>query len=279
MNEHIEREEDYTKSYYRDIKRYKLLSDVEEYNLGIAKDRGDAVALDRFVRSNLKLVVNIARNYISSGMSLMDLVQEGNIGLLRAAQKYDYKKGCRFSTYASYWIRHYITRLIAKKGSMIRMPIRKRNLYKKIRKITAHLLGRLGREPRISDIAGMMQMDENTIRKTMEMFRTTVSLEHSMDENGFNLKDVVIDENSQAPDERIYGTELRKELENAMDSLMDNEKKILKLRFGFDDDRPVTLQEIGNRFGLSAETVRQVENRAMEKIKKNFSHLHDFLDS
>ncbi|MGV7928694.1 MAG: RNA polymerase sigma factor RpoD/SigA [Spirochaetota bacterium] len=263
--------------YFHAINAVKLLTAEEEVELAMAKCEGNELAKERLINANLRLVVKIAKNYTSLEPSLIDLVQEGNLGLIRAAEKFDYKMGCRFSTYASYWIKHYITRFIAKRSRTIRIPIRKGDLFKKIRRAQESLTNDLGKEPSTREIADLLGVDENTVVDIIEVFQPTVSLEHPLNDDEFNLYEVVSDEKYQSPDQSVYRKELRDELEEAMSSLMDNEKKILRMRFGFDDDRPVTLKEVGAEFGISAETVRQIESRAMKKIKKKFAHLENYL--
>jgi RNA polymerase primary sigma factor len=263
--------------YFHEINAVKLLTGEEEVELARAKGKGDLKAQEKLINANLRLVVKIAKNYTSLEPSLIDLVQEGNLGLIRAAEKFDYKMGCRFSTYASYWIKHYITRFIAKRSRTIRVPIRKGDLFKKIKKAQESLISDLGKEPSVREIAELLGIDENIVADIMEVFQPTVSLEHPLNDDEFNLYEVVSDEKYQSPDSAITRKDLRSELEAAMNSLMDNEKKILRLRFGFDNDRPVTLKEVGAEFGISAETVRQIESRAMTKIRRKFSHLGNYL--
>jgi len=266
------------KNYYHEINEVKLLTQEEEIELARSKVNGNKDAQDQLVNANLRLVVKIARNYTSLEPSLIDLIQEGNMGLIRAAEKFDYQMGCRFSTYASYWIKHYITRFIAKKSRTIRVPIRKGDLFKKIKKARDTLMGSLGREPTNKEIAGMLSIDEKIVAEIQELFQPTVSLEYPLNNGEFSLLEVVGDNKGYDPDHGIYRRELKDELEDAMDTLMENERKILRMRFGFDDDRPITLKEIGNQFGVSAETVRQIESRAIDKIRKKYPHLQDYIE-
>lgn len=266
------------KNYYHAINEVKLLTQKEERELAIAKGKGDSKAVEKLVNANLRLVVKIAKNYISLEPSLIDLIQEGNLGLIRAAEKFDYRMGCRFSTYASYWIKHYITRFIAKKSRTIRVPIRKGDLFKKIKKAKDSLAAKFGKEPTNKEVSEMLAIDEKTVAEIIEIFKPTVSLEYPLNDGEFNLLEVVGDDKQNSPDMEIYRRELKDELEEAMSYLMDNERKILRMRFGFDDDRPITLKEIGNEFGISAETVRQIESRAIEKIKQKYAHLEDYMN-
>lgn len=264
-------------NYFSSINKIALLSQEEESRLAKSKCQGDEKAKEKLINSNLRLVVKIAKNYTSLEPSIIDLVQEGNLGLIRAAEKFDPKMGCRFSTYASYWIKHYITRFIAKRSRTIRVPIRKGDLHKKINKARELLLSESGHEPTAVELAELLGVHEKDVRDIQEVFQPTVSLEHPLNDTDFSLLEVVEDAKALSPDYHVTRSELKEELESAMNSLLENEKKILRMRFGFDDDRPVTLKELGDEFGVSAETVRQIESRAMNKIKQKFSHLQDFL--
>ncbi len=263
--------------YFQSIKPIKLLTPEQEVELAKAKCKGDDDAKEHLINANLRLVVKIAKNYTSFEPSLIDLIQEGNLGLIRAAEKFDYKMGCRFSTYASYWIKHYITRFIAKRSRAIRIPIRKGDLFKKIKKAQEALTSDMGKEPTCREIADLLGIDENIVSDIMEVFQPTVSLEQPLNDDEFNLYEVVSDEKYQAPDSGVYKWDLHTELEEAMNSLMENERRILRMRFGFDDENPVTLKEVGAEFGISAETVRQIESRAMSKIRSRFAHLQNYL--
>lgn len=264
-------------NYFSSINRIALLTQEEESSLAKSKSEGDEKAKERLIKSNLRLVVKIAKNYTSIEPSIIDLIQEGNLGLIRAAEKFDYSMGCRFSTYASYWIKHYITRFIAKRSRTIRIPIRKGDLNKKIKKAREILINENGREPNYVEIAELLGISDQEVKEIIEVFQPTVSLEYPLNDGDFSLMEVVEDEKTKSPDFNLGKDELRQMLDEALNSLMDNEKKILRMRFGFDDDRPVTLKEVGNEFGISAETVRQIESRAMSKIKLKFAHLQDYL--
>jgi len=265
-------------NYFSSINEVNLLTSEEEITLAKAKCEGDEKSKEKLINANLRLVVKIAKNYTSLEPSLIDLIQEGNLGLIRAAEKFDYTMGCRFSTYASYWIKHYITRFIAKRSRTIRVPIRKGDLFKKIKRAQDSLVNSLGKEPSHKEIADMLGIEEKSVSDIMEVFQPTISLEYPLNDDEFNLYEVVSDEKFQSPDMGIYKRDLKEELEHAMESLMDNEKQILKKRFGFEDEEPVTLKEVGNEFGISAETVRQIEARAMSKIKQKYSFLQDYID-
>ncbi len=266
------------KSYYKNINEFQLLTQEEEIELARAKTKGDDTARERLVNANLRLVIKIARNYTMLEPSLVDLIQEGNIGLMRAAEKFDHRMGCRFSTYASYRIKHYISRFIAKKSRTIRLPIRKGDLFKKVKRVRDELLREFGKEPTRLDIANVLGVEEKTVAEILEFFPPTMSLEGPLNNDDFSLMQVLGDEKTLSPETMLYRQDLHDELEEALESLMENERKILRMRFGFDDDRVITLKEIGSEFGISAETVRQIENRAIEKIRQKFSHLQDYMD-
>ncbi len=264
--------------YFNAINQVDLLTPEEEIELAKKKCKGDEKAKEALINANLRLVVKIAKNYTNLESSLIDLIQEGNLGLIRAAEKFDYKMGCRFSTYASYWIKHYITRFIAKRSRTIRVPIRKGDLFKKIKRAQDELTNELGKEPSYKDIADMLGIDERSVSDILEVFQPTVSLEYPLNDEEFNLYEVVSDEKFLSPDTSISRRDLKKELEIAMESLMENERLILTKRFGLDGNEPVTLKDVGNEFGISAETVRQIEARAMQKIKQRFAYLADYIE-
>lgn len=263
--------------YITDIKKYDLLTHEQELALAKKISKGNKVAIEKMVNSNLRLVIKIAKNYTNMESSLIDLIQEGNLGLIRAAEKFEYKMGCRFSTYASYWIKHYITRYISKRSRTIRIPIRKGDLYKKITRIKEEYIAAAGHEPTNYEIAESLGVEEKAVSDILEMFRPTVSLEYPMNENDFTLYDVIGDSTYYTPDNLYYRDEMKHEVNHALDSLIDNEKNILKMRYGFSATKPVSLKEIGNKFGVSAETIRQIENRAKAKLKNSFSHLEEYM--
>ncbi|MBN1500716.1 MAG: RNA polymerase sigma factor RpoD/SigA [Spirochaetes bacterium] len=263
--------------YIGAIKKYNLLTPEEEVDLAKKVASGSKLAKEKLINSNLRLVIKIAKNYTNMEPSLIDLIQEGNLGLIRAAEKFEYKMGCRFSTYASYWIKHYITRFIAKRSRVIRIPIRKGDMFKKIVRLREEFMSANGSEPSNSIIADYLGVDERSVSEILEIFRPTVSLEQPMNDEDFTLYDVVGDNDRYNPEIRINREEIRMQMEGALDSLVDNEKNILKMRYGFSDNKPVSLKDIGDKYGVSAETVRQIENRAKKKIENNHAYLKEYV--
>lgn len=263
--------------YINDIKRYKLLTQEEELDLAKKVASGNKLAKEKLINSNLRLVIKIAKNYTNIESSLIDLIQEGNLGLIRAAEKFEYKMGCRFSTYASYWIKHYITRSIAKRSRLIRVPIRKGDMFKKITRIREEYVSNTGLEPSRKEIAESLGVEEKIIIEILEIFKPTVSLEQPMNEDDFTLYDVISDDGKYNPDTYINKKEIKDQINGALDTLIENEKNILKMRYGFNKNKGVSLKEIGNIYGVSAETIRQIENRAKKKIKNNFDYLSEYV--
>nr|MBP7902283.1 sigma-70 family RNA polymerase sigma factor [Spirochaetota bacterium] len=220
----------------------------------------------------------IARGYSGTESSLIDLIQEGNIGLLRAAEKFDSNAGCKFSTYASFWIKHYISRFIAKKSRPIRLPIRKSDLLRKISFTKEYLMKTEGREPSNSEIAEYLNTDIETISDVLDSFQHIVSLDAELD-NDFRVMDIVADKKNPAPEKKIINEELSLSIKAALDSLLGNEKSILMKRFGIDGNKSATLKEIGNEMNLSAETIRQIETRALSRIKEKHSYLKEYVSA
>ena len=265
-------------SYFASITRFSLLDAGDEERLATLKNRGDEKAREALIKGNLRLVIRIAKSYINFEPSLIDLIQEGNIGLIRAAEKFDPSMGCRFSTYASYWIKHYITRFIAKTGRSIRLPIRKSDLFKKLQVERDHFIAEYGSEPTVRDLSLLLGIPDKEVVELLECCQATVSLETPLSGPDTSLHDVIHDEKTLPPDSVFARKELVSEIDRAMDSLVDNEKQILKMRYGFSDEGSSTLKEAGSKLGVSAETVRQIEMRAIDKIRRQFSYLQHYMD-
>jgi RNA polymerase primary sigma factor len=266
------------KSYFDSLAGLSLLSAEEEVDLSNRKKSGDKAAGEKLVTSNLRLVIKIAKNFSSSEVSLVDLIQEGNIGLIRAAEKFDPAIGCRFSTYASYWIKHYITRYIAKTGRMIRIPIRKNDIIKKIMQIREDFISEHGSEPTVRDLSICAGIDEKHVQDVLGYIQPSVSLEVPLFDEDSSLHDVISDDKGDAPDDLLMRQEMKDELRGALNSLMGNEKEILEMRFGFAGEGECTLKEAGRHFGISTETVRQIEMRAISKIRQRYQYLECYID-
>ncbi|HPY02676.1 MAG TPA: RNA polymerase sigma factor RpoD/SigA [Spirochaetota bacterium] len=264
--------------YFNSIKKFQLITAETEKILADRKNTGDSKAIDELVKANLRLVIKIAKSYTGTESSLIDLIQEGNIGLLRAAEKFDANAGCKFSTYASFWIKHYISRFIAKRSRPIRLPIRKTEMLRKISFTKEYLMKTEGKEPDNSEIAKYLNTDVNSVSEIMNSFQPVISLDAEID-NDFSVMDVTADKNNPAPDNKIINEELSNSIKAALDSLVGSEKSILIKRFGMDGNKSSTLKEIGNEMNLSAETIRQIETRALSRIREKHSHLKEYVSA
>ncbi|HOA07405.1 MAG TPA: RNA polymerase sigma factor RpoD/SigA [Spirochaetota bacterium] len=264
--------------YFNSIKKFQLITAETEKILADRKNTGDSKAIDELVKANLRLVIKIAKSYTGTESSLIDLIQEGNIGLLRAAEKFDANAGCKFSTYASFWIKHYISRFIAKRSRPIRLPIRKTEMLRKISFTKEYLMKTEGKEPDNSEIAKYLNTDVNSVSEIMNSFQPVISLDAEID-NDFSIMDVTADKNNPAPDNKIINEELSNSIKAALDSLVGSEKSILIKRFGMDGNKSSTLKEIGNEMNLSAETIRQIETRALSRIREKHSHLKEYVSA
>ncbi len=264
--------------YFKSIKRFQLITAETEKLLADRKDNGDGKAIDELVKANLRLVIKIAKSYTGTESSLIDLIQEGNIGLLRAAEKFDSNAGCKFSTYASFWIKHYISRFIAKRSRPIRLPIRKTEMLRKISYTKEYLMRTEGKEPDNSEIAKYLNTDVISISEIINSFQPVISLDAEID-NDFSVMDITADKNNPAPDKKIINEELSNSIKSALDSLIGSEKSILIKRFGMDGNKSATLKEIGNEMNLSAETIRQIETRALSRIREKHSHLKEYISA
>lgn len=264
--------------YLNDIERYTLLTQDDEKRLAKEINEGKKGAVEAMVSANLRLVVKIARGYTSKDNSLIDLIQEGNIGLIRAAEKFDPNMGCKFSTYAAYWIKHYITRYIAKRSRIIRMPIRKGNLYNKILQASNQLAAELGREATVEEISALLDVSLDQVTDLMEAFQSVVSLEEPLNEDGFTLYDTLHDDGNNHPESMTLKDDLKRDLLDALDSLMENEQKIIRKRYGLESNKVHTLKELSEEFKISTETVRQIELRALAKMRKQNDGLRGYMD-
>ncbi len=265
-------------TYLYQISADKLLTADEEKGLSKRILKGDADARKILINSNLRLVVKIAKGYLTHDMELLDLIQEGNVGLIKAAEKFDFRKNVRFSTYASFWIRQSIARAISNKSRMIRFPHRKEERLRKINKAQQKLTRELGRDPHPEELAGETKIDEKDVRSILTLPNRIVSIESTSDSDLFSLKNVV-DDPKYSPDYFVMRSYLKDKTKQMLDILTEKEKKVLLLRYSFLQGERYTLKEIGKKLEISPETVRQIEMRALRKIREHFSHLREFLVS
>lgn len=268
--------QDTLRAYFDQIKKTDLLTFEEEKALSRKIQKGDEQARQHMVEANLRLVVKIARAFITSDLALLDLIQEGNLGLLRAASKYDYRKNVRFSTYASWWIKQAIVRSISNKRRAIRLPHRKEELLKKINRTASGLSQKLMREPSSAEVAKEMGMSEDDIVALMNLSTTVVSLDGDCTEDNGTLQEVYEDY-TYDPDKQLLRKSLKEETMRFLDSLQDKEKKIILYRYAFHGGRKYTLKKIGDEMGISPETVRQIEIRALKKLSKVAAGLREYV--
>ena len=266
------------KTYLYQISADKLLTAEEEKGLSKRILKGDAGARKVLINSNLRLVVKIAKGYLTHDMELLDLIQEGNVGLIKAAEKFDFRKNVRFSTYASFWIRQSIARAISNKSRMIRFPHRKEERLRKISKAQQKLTRELGRDPHLEELAEETKIDEKDVKSTLTLPNRIVSIESTSDSDLFSLKHVV-DDPKYSPDYIVMRNYLKEKTKQMLDILTEKEKKVLLLRYSFLQGERYTLKEIGKKLEISPETVRQIEMRALRKVREHFSHLREFLVS
>ncbi|HRX16289.1 MAG TPA: RNA polymerase sigma factor RpoD/SigA [Spirochaetota bacterium] len=232
---------------------------------------------DEFAKAYRGLVSSIAKNYASYQCPFDDLVQEGFMGLIRAFEKFDPSLGCKYTTYATYWIKHYITRYIAKHGRIVRLPIKKSELYRKICKVRDYLSHEMGETPTLDQIAEYAEVSMEDVKRIMDIFQPELSFETPFRDSTSDRYDVVEDEVNDGPEHAYFNEELKRELKHALSQLMDKERMIITLRFGLDTGVSVTLKDVADSFGISSETVRQIEKRALVKIKTRFAYLKEYL--
>ncbi len=267
--------DDSVKIYLQQIGRIPLLTPDEEYETAKAISEGSLDAKQKLINANLRLVVSIAKKYTNRGLSFLDLIQEGNMGLMRAAEKFDYAKGYKFSTYATWWIQQAITRGIADKSRTIRLPVHMIETISRVRKVTTDLSNELNRKPLKEEIAQRLGVSIAKLTSILKTTQTVVSLETPLNqkEDSSTVSDLLIDESSIAPETKVTQDNLFFEMRGILDQLSIKEKDVLIMRFGLDDDgKKKTLEEIGSRYGVSRERIRQIENRAISKLKKLFKN-------
>lgn len=273
--------DDPVRMYLKEIGKIPLLKAHEEVELARRMVEGDEVAKQRLVEANLRLVVSIAKRYVGRGMLFLDLIQEGNLGLIKAVEKFDYVKGFKFSTYATWWIRQAITRAIADQARTIRIPVHMVETINKLIRVSRQLLQELGRDPRPEEIAEKMDMTEEKVREIMKIAQDPVSLETPIgEEEDSHLGDFIPDDDAPAPAEAAAYSLLREQIAEVLDSLNDREQKVLKLRFGLDDGKARTLEEVGKEFEVTRERIRQIEAKALRKLRhpSRSKKLRDYLD-
>jgi RNA polymerase primary sigma factor len=273
--------DDPVKMYLKEIGKVPLLTKEEEQALGKRMEEGDESAKQELASANLRLVVSIAKKYVGRGMLFLDLIQEGNLGLIKAVEKFDYTKGYKFSTYATWWIRQAITRSIADQARTIRVPVHMVETINKLIRVTRHLVQELGREPTVDEIADEMDMDPDKVREVKKIAQEPVSLETPIgeEEDSF-LGDFIEDEDAPSPSAAASFMLLQDQLDDVLDSLTDREKRVLELRFGVEDGRSRTLEEVGKEFGVTRERIRQIEAKALRKLRhpSRSKKLKDYLD-
>lgn len=273
--------DDPVKMYLKDIGKVPLLKPEEETELAKKMMEGDEYAKRLLSEANLRLVVSIAKRYMGRGMQFLDLIQEGNLGLMKAVEKFDYQKGFKFSTYATWWIRQAITRAIADQARTIRIPVHMVETINKLIRISRKLLQELGREPTSEEIAERMGVTEERVREIQKIAQDPVSLETPIgEEEDSHLKDFIEDEGSAAPTDAVSFTMLKEQLLGVLDTLTPREEKVLRLRYGLDDSRQRTLEEVGKEFNVTRERIRQIEAKALRKLRhpSRSKRLKDFID-
>ena len=272
--------QDPVKMYLKDIGKVPLLSAEEEIELAKRMEAGDEMAKQKLAESNLRLVVSIAKRYVGRGMLFLDLIQEGNLGLLKAVEKFDYTKGYKFSTYATWWIRQAITRAIADQARTIRIPVHMVETINKVTRVSRDLLQKLGREPLPEEVGEVMGLSKERVQEIMKIAQEPVSLETPIgEEEDSHLGDFIQDESIPTPVEATNQTLLHEQLDEVVSTLTEREQRVIKLRFGWDDGRPRTLEEVGKEFNVTRERIRQIEAKALRKLRhpNRSRKLKDFL--
>ena len=273
--------DDPVKVYLKEIGRVPLLTAEEEVELAIRMSEGDLEARQRLSEANLRLVVSIAKRYVGRGMQFLDLIQEGNLGLIKAVEKFDHTKGFKFSTYATWWIRQAITRAIADQARTIRIPVHMVETINKVKKVSSQLLHQNGHEPTSDEIAEVLDMPVEKVREIMRVAQEPVSLETPIgEEEDSHLGDFIPDDDAPAPADAASHTLLKEQLSDVLQTLTPREEKVLRLRFGLEDGRSRTLEEVGREFNVTRERIRQIEAKALRKLRhpSRSKKLKDFLD-
>ena len=273
--------EDHVRMYLKEIGMVPLLTAEEELDLAIKKSQGDENAKKRLIEANLRLVVSIAKRYTGRGLSFLDLVQEGNLGLMKGVEKFDYTKGYKLSTYATWWIRQSVTRALADQARTIRVPVHMVETINKLTKTQRKLTLELGYEPSIAELAEAMEMSQERVMEIMQIAREPASLETPIgEEDDSNLGDFVADTIGVTPEENIEAVMLREQIYAILDDLKDREREVIKRRFGLEDNHPRTLEEVGREFDVTRERIRQIEAKAIRKLRNPIRSrkIKDFLE-
>jgi RNA polymerase primary sigma factor len=274
--------EDPVRMYLKEIGTVPLLTAEEELELAKKKSEGDEDAKDRLIKANLRLVVSIAKRYTGRGMSFLDLVQEGNLGLIKGVEKFDHTKGYKLSTYATWWIRQSVTRALADQARTIRVPVHMVETINKLSKVQRKLTLELGREPSITELAEELEMTEEKVMEIMQIAREPASLETPIgEEDDSNLGDFVADNNAVTPEGNVEAVMLREHIDELLNDLKDREKQVVIRRFGLEDGHPRTLEEVGKEFNVTRERIRQIEAKALRKLRNpvRSKKIRDFLQS
>lgn len=272
--------EDPVRMYLKEIGTVPLLSAEEEYRLAVRKSQGDEVAKQRLIEANLRLVVSIAKRYTGRGMSFLDLVQEGNLGLIKGVEKFDPEKGFKLSTYATWWIRQSVTRALADQARTIRVPVHMVETINKMSKMQRKLTLELGYEPSVKELAEHLDMSEEKVQEIMQIAREPASLETPIgEEDDSNLGDFVADSNVVSPEGNVESVMLREHIDTLLGDLKERERQVIVLRFGLEDGHPRTLEEVGKEFNVTRERIRQIEAKALRKLRNpvRSKRIRDFL--
>ena len=273
--------DDHVRMYLKEIGRIKLLTPEEEQEIAKKMAEGDEDARKRMSEANLRLVVSIAKRYVGRGMQLLDLIQEGNLGLMKAVEKFDYTKGYKFSTYATWWIRQSITRAIADQARTIRIPVHMVETINRVLRTSHSMVQKLGREPTTKEIADELHIEESKVEEVLKIAQEPVSLETPIgEEEDSHLGDFIQDDEASQPSEEASYTLLREQLEEVLSTLTPREEQVLRMRFGLTDGKPHTLEEVGKEFDVTRERIRQIESKALRKLRhpSRSKKLRDFLN-
>ena len=258
---------DSVQAYLKEIATVSLLSAADEVRLAKLIERGDQRAKDALIEANLRLVVSIAKRHVGRGLTLLDLIQEGNLGLIRAVEKFDWRKGFKFSTYATWWIRQAISRAITDQGRTIRIPVHMADVMNRVTRTSRDLSQELGRDPTPAEIGGVLDMKPTKVEEVQRLTRETVSLEAPLGEGEASLADFIEDEDTLQPDEIAVSSMVRRDIRRILDGLSERERRILELRFGLTGEDPMTLEQVGKRLGVTRERIRQMELKTLRRLQ------------